>query len=75
MKVQGSRPLGLALPAEPLSAVHGFGNRSKASLSDLAFDKIVSVETSKRDRYGRKIGKVLVDGRYVNLVQIERGMA
>ncbi len=52
-----------------------FGNRSKESLSDLAFDKTVDVETSKRDRYGRQIGKVLVNGRDVNLVQVERGMA
>ncbi len=35
----------------------------------------VNVETSKRDRYGRQIGKVLVNGRDVNLVQVERGMA
>ncbi len=49
-----------------------FGNRSKESLSDLAFDKTVNVETSKRDRYGRQIGKVLVNGRDVNLVQVER---
>jgi len=52
-----------------------FGNRSKESLSELAFDKTVDVETSKRDRYGRQIGKVLVNGRDVNLVQVERGMA
>ena len=52
-----------------------FGNRSKESLSELAFDKTVNVETSKRDRYGRQIGKVLVNGRDVNLVQVERGMA
>jgi endonuclease YncB( thermonuclease family) len=52
-----------------------FGNRSKESLSDLAFDQTVNVETSKRDRYGRQIGKVLVNGRDVNLVQVERGMA
>jgi endonuclease YncB( thermonuclease family) len=52
-----------------------FGNRSKASLSELAFDKTVDVETSKRDRYGRQIGKVLVNGRDVNLVQVERGIA
>ncbi len=52
-----------------------FGNRSKESLSALAFDKTVNVETSKRDRYGRQIGKVMVNGRDVNLVQVERGMA
>lgn len=52
-----------------------FGNRSKESLSDLVFDKTVNVETNKRDRYRREIGKVLVNGRDVNLVQVERGMA
>lgn len=52
-----------------------FGNRSKVSLSDLAFDKMVTVESDKRDRYGREVGKVLVDGRDVNLIQVERGMA
>ena len=52
-----------------------FGNRSKESLSDMVFDKRVNVETEKRDRYGRQIGKVLVNGQDVNLVQVERGMA
>jgi len=52
-----------------------FGNRSKESLSDLTFDKTVNVETSKVDRYGRQIGKVLVNGRDANMVQLERGMA
>ena len=52
-----------------------FGNRSKESLSEMVFDKTVNVGTEKRDRYGRQIGKVLVDGQDVNLVQVERGMA
>lgn len=52
-----------------------FGSRSKESLSELAYDKWVTVETDKQDRYGRSVGRVLVDGRDVNLVQIERGMA
>jgi endonuclease YncB( thermonuclease family) len=52
-----------------------FGNRSKESLSELAFDKHVTVETDKQDRYGRSVGKVLLDGRDINLVQVERGMA
>lgn len=52
-----------------------FGNRSKESLSDLVFGKTVNVETGKRDRYGRLVGKVLVNTQDVNLVQVERGMA
>jgi endonuclease YncB( thermonuclease family) len=52
-----------------------FGNRSKESLSELAYDKILTVETDKRDKYGRQVGKVPVNGQDVNLVQVERGMA
>ena len=52
-----------------------FGNHSKESLSDLVLDKTVNAETEKRDRYGRQIGKVPVNGQDVNLVQVERGMA
>jgi endonuclease YncB( thermonuclease family) len=52
-----------------------FGQRSKESLSDLVFNREVQVETTKRDRYGREIGKVQVDGLDANLEQIKRGMA
>lgn len=52
-----------------------FGQRSKESLSDLVFDQTVTVETTKRDRYGRSVGTVLVDGLDANLEQIKRGMA
>lgn len=37
-----------------------FGNRSKQHLSDLVFDKEVAVQWRKRDRYGRIVGKVMV---------------
>ena len=52
-----------------------FGNRSKESLSDLVFSKTVTVETDKVDRYGRAVGKVLVEGRDANLIQVERGFS
>ncbi len=52
-----------------------FGNRSKQSLSDMVFSKTVTVETDKRDRYGRELGKVLINGMDVNREQIRRGMA
>ena len=52
-----------------------FGNRSKQSLSDMVFNKIVTVETDKRDRYGRELGKVLVGGMDANLEQVREGMA
>lgn len=52
-----------------------FGNRSKESLSELVFDKAVTIETNKKDRYGREVGKVLVNGMDANLAQVQRGMA
>ena len=50
-----------------------FGQHCKDSLSDLAYDRAATVESSKLYRYGRVIGKVLVDDRDVNLEQIRRG--
>ncbi|TAH13907.1 MAG: thermonuclease family protein [Curvibacter sp.] len=52
-----------------------FGQRSKESLSDLVFAKTVDVETDKVDRYGRRVGKIWVNGIDANLEQITRGMA
>ena len=52
-----------------------FGMRSKQSLSDLVFDKHVKVETDKTDKYGREVGKILIDGQDANLEQITRGFA
>lgn len=52
-----------------------FGQRSKQSLSDLVYGRAVAVESSKRDRYGREVGKVLADGLDVNLEQVKRGLA
>lgn len=52
-----------------------FGQRSKQSLSDLVFDKVVTVETNKRDKYQREVGKVFVDGNDANLEQVKSGMA
>lgn len=52
-----------------------YGMRSKKSLSDLVFGKIVRVDTYKADRFGRELGKVLFNGHDVNLEQLKRGLA
>lgn len=52
-----------------------FGNRSKQFLSSLVFNRRVQVEYNKRDRYGRAVGKIIVNGKDANLAQIEAGMA
>jgi endonuclease YncB( thermonuclease family) len=52
-----------------------FGGASKRNLSDLAFNQDAVAECSKRDRYGREVCRVLVDGADVCLAQIQAGMA
>lgn len=52
-----------------------FGQVSKKSLSDLVYEKVVSVEYTKQDRYGRLVGKVFINGLDANLEQVKRGMA
>ncbi len=52
-----------------------YGDRSKLSLSDLVFDRQVQVAYSKKDKYGRTVGKILVGGVDANLAQIKAGMA
>lgn len=52
-----------------------FGQRSRESLEDLVAGRTVIVETHKKDRYGRYVGKVILNSRDVNVEQIRRGMA
>lgn len=55
--------------------VQNFGQTSKRNLSNLVFGKMVSVEWTKRDRYGRIVGTLLLDGRDINLEQLRAGLA
>jgi len=52
-----------------------FGQVSKQSLADHVAGEVVEVEWDKMDRYGRKVGKVLLGGHDANLRQIQRGLA
>jgi endonuclease YncB( thermonuclease family) len=52
-----------------------YGTKSKDHLSERVAGRFVVVETEKRDRYGRAIGKVLVGGNDVGLDQIIAGFA
>lgn len=52
-----------------------FGNVSKQSLSNMVYGKQVIVDWQKQDRYGRTVGKVLVNGVNANLEQVKLGMA
>jgi endonuclease YncB( thermonuclease family) len=52
-----------------------YGRASRYALSDLVYGRIVTVEWHKRDRYGRIVGKILIDGKDAGLAQIEAGLA
>lgn len=52
-----------------------FGQKSKESLSNLVFQKTVEVHWSKKDRYGRTVGLVMVGGVDACLEQVKLGMA
>ncbi|MBI2724926.1 MAG: thermonuclease family protein [Polaromonas sp.] len=52
-----------------------YGNASKQALSDMVYERTVTIEYDKYDRYGRKVGKVLVNGMDANLEQVRAGLA
>lgn len=65
------RLMGIDAPEKKMA----FGQKSKEHLSDLVFNKQVEVEYSKRDKYGRTVGKILVEGVDANLEQVKAGLA
>lgn len=52
-----------------------YGQRSKQSLSDMVFNKSVGVEILDRDRYGRSVCRIFLNGVDVNKIQLKRGLA
>jgi len=52
-----------------------FGDAAKKSLSELVFGREVIVDFEKRDKYGRLVGKVIVDGKDASHYQLLRGLA
>lgn len=52
-----------------------FGQRSKEHLSDSVFGKQVEVVGNKIDKYGRTVGKIMVNGVDANLEQVRSGFA
>ncbi|HEX8140352.1 MAG TPA: thermonuclease family protein [Pyrinomonadaceae bacterium] len=52
-----------------------FGQVSKDNLARMILGKEVKVIWSKQDKYGRTVGKVLLDGRDINIEQVKAGLA
>lgn len=65
------RLLGIDAPEKNQS----FGNQSKQSLAQMVFGKTVVIDFNKRDKYKRIVGKVLLEGKDINLEQIKSGLA
>jgi endonuclease YncB( thermonuclease family) len=55
--------------------VQAFGNQATSSLAAMVFDRAVVARCSKRDRHGRDVCTILLDGRDINLEQLKAGMA
>jgi endonuclease YncB( thermonuclease family) len=56
-------------------AKQDFGQASRQSLANMVFGRTIQVVDSGRDRYGRWIGRLYVDGIDVNRQQVATGMA
>ena len=52
-----------------------FGAKSKQALYEMVHGKTVQVSFEKSDKYGRILGKVLLDGQDICLQQIKAGLA
>lgn len=52
-----------------------FGPESRDALRQSILNQTVTVDTTKLDKYGRNVGKVLLDGEDIKLKQVTRGLA
>ena len=52
-----------------------FGTRSKRALSEKVFGKQVTIEWTEKDRFGRTLGRVMLDGRWINKDMVTEGFA
>lgn len=52
-----------------------YGLDSRDALRQDVLNQPVTVDTTKQDKYGRSVGKVLIDGEDINLKQVSRGLA
>lgn len=52
-----------------------FGQVSKKHLSDLVFNRDVTLDCGKTDKYRREVCVVMLDGKDANLAQVTAGMA
>ena len=56
---------------------HGqaFGTKARENLAGKVFDKVVRVDVVDRDQYGRSVGRLYLDDRYINMEMVRDGYA
>ena len=52
-----------------------FGSRAKEALSSKVFGREIKLEEKSKDRYGRTVANIYLDGRWINKELVEEGMA
>lgn len=52
-----------------------YGSKAKEALSDLVFGRMIKVEQIDKDRYGRLVANLYVDGKWVNAEMVRSGSA
>ncbi len=52
-----------------------YGSKAKQALSDLVFGRMIKVEQIDKDRYGRPVANLYVDGKWVNAEMVRSGSA
>ena len=76
VRVEGQQPVKVRLAGiDAPEHDQPFGQRSRQSLSELAFGHTATVAAQKTDDYGRTVGTVTVGGVNVEAEQVQRGLA
>lgn len=52
-----------------------YGTKSRQILAELAFQKTATLQVQERDRYGRSVARVFVDGKDINREMVSHGAA
>jgi len=65
------RLLGIDAPEKS----QAFGSASKQALSNYIYQQEVTVEYKKLDKYKRKVGKIILEGKDICLLMIQDGFA
>ena len=65
------RLLGIDAP----ESSQAFGQKSKQYLSSLIFNKNISIDYKEKDKYGRILGTIYLEGENINLKMVQAGLA